>query len=226
MRTRIFVSVLGLSVIGLVAGVIYYLNIPAPSAPSPELTMAPAAASQSVEIVASREGTMETVTTPPKTFTGRLSPEASSMEEFSTNPKRDPAEQNVLDLAADRKLSDQAKVQQLLAMIPNLPPDAQTLAMENATSLIPDTNYLNYRAHLLQLAKTAEMREAIMNDSLTRGEELRLPNLLEMMRTATNEAEKKEIREIFEAYLDKDYGPHPAQWEIPLRKWVAENSDR
>jgi len=114
-------------------------------------------------------------------------------------------------------------VQQLLALLPSLPPDAQTLAMENATALIPDTDYLNYRNHLIQLAKTPDLREAVMNDSLTRGEELRLPNLLELMRTSQSEDEKLEIRGILEAYLDKDYGPQPAQWEAPLRQWIAEN---
>ena len=167
---------------------------------------------------------METVTTPPKTFQGRLSPEAESIEEFSSNPKRDPEEQQILDLAGDHKIPDREKVRQMLAMIPKLQADAQTLAMEHATALIPDEEYLNYRGHLLQLAKTSEMRTAVMHDSLTRGEEIRLPNLLEMMRTSTSEEEKREIREIFEAYLDKDYGPNPAQWEAPLRQWVAANT--
>jgi hypothetical protein len=69
------------------------------------------------------------------------------------------------------------------------------------------------------------MRVAVMDDSLTRGEELRLPNLLEMMRNSTSDEEKQEIREILEAYLDQDYGPQPGAWEAPLRKWVAENTD-
>jgi hypothetical protein len=167
---------------------------------------------------------METVMTPPKTFQGRLSPEAESIEEFSSNPKRDPEEQQILDLAVDNKVPDREKVTRMLAMIPKAEPHVQVLAMENATALIPDEEYLNYRGHLLQIAKTPEMRETVMNDSLTRGEEIRLPNLLEMMRTSTSEDEKRDIREIFEAYLDKDYGPNPAQWEAPLRQWVAANT--
>jgi hypothetical protein len=210
-------------VIALVGGVVYYLNAPASG------LSAPAPVSEKADLLpasnaASKEGAMEVVMTPPKTFNGLLSPEASSPEEFSSNPKRDPSEQGVLDLVAVKGLTDHAKVERLLAMIPTLPPDAQTLAMENATTLIPDAEYLNRRNQLLQLARSPEMRVAVMNDSLTRGEEIRLPNLLEMMRTSTSEAEKQEIREIFEAYLDKDYGPHPAQWEGPLRKWVAENT--
>ncbi|MDB6155116.1 MAG: hypothetical protein JWL90_3569 [Chthoniobacteraceae bacterium] len=227
MRNRLSIGALSVAVIGLILGVVYYLNLPGPLPPPIALaTSEPVKPAEIQPAKDAAQGVMETVTTPPKTFGGQLSPDATSMEEFSSNPKRDPAEQGVLDLAAERGVSDQVKVQRLLAMIPNLPPDAQTLAMENATALIPDTNYLTYRGQLLQLAKSPEMRETVMNDSLTRGEDLRLPNLLEMLRTSTDEAEKKEIREIFEAYLDKDYGPQPSQWEAPLRKWVAENADK
>lgn len=219
---RLLVGGVLIAFTAFLVGVIYYLSIPA-AAPVP-VPVAISEPGSPRESHAGIEGKMETVMTPPKTFNGRLSPEADSPADFSSNPKRDPAEQQVIDLAGDRNLSDRAKVDRLLTMIPNLPPEAQTLAMENATALIPDTDYTSYRQRILQLAKSPEMREAVMDDSLTRGEELRLPNLLELMRTSTSDAEKQEIREIFEAYLDKDYGPHPAQWEIPLSKWVAENS--
>jgi hypothetical protein len=217
LNTRFLLTVLAI----LIAGSIYYLSTPVPpTVPPAASTKEPSRAGES------KEGSMETVMTPPKTFNGRRSPAAASMDEFSSNPKRDPSEQLVLDIAGERGVRDEVKVQRLLGMIPTLPPDAQTLAMENATALIPDAEYLNHRSRLLQLAKTPDLREAMMDDSLTRGEELRLPNLLEMMRTSTSEEEKQEIREIFEAYLDQDYGPYPAQWEAPVRKWVAENSDR
>lgn len=220
MKNRLLPVSLALAFACFITGITYYLSIPVHSITPPVPGAEKPAAS-----IASHEGMMEVVMTPPKTFNGRLSPEATSMEAFSSNPKRDPEEQHILDLAIDKNVPDRNKVAQLLAMIPKLPPDAQTLAMENATALIPDSEYLNYRGHLLQLAQSVEMRESVMNDSLTRGEEIRLPNLLEMMRTSTNEQEKREIREIFEAYLDKDYGPNPAHWEAPLRQWVAAHSD-
>jgi hypothetical protein len=214
---RLLLAALSISIIGS----IYYLSIPTASTTAPAV---PAAVTAKPD--QSKEGSMQTVMTPPKTFNGRRSPEAASAEEYSSNPKRDPSEQLVLDISAQRGITDEAKVQRLLGMIPTLPPDAQTLAMENAAALIPDKDYLKQRNRLFQLANTPEMREAVMDDSLSRGEEIRLPNLLEMMRTSTSQDEKQEIREILEAYLDQDYGPHPAQWEAPLRRWVAENSNR
>ncbi len=224
MSTRRLKTAVIVSLVGCLAGVAYYFAISA----SQKVPQAVAVTEQPVPAVplAGAEGKMEAVTTPPKTFGGRNSPDAESMEEFSSNPKRDAAEQQVLDIAAERGVSDRKKVERLLGMIPTLPPDAQTLAMENATALIPDADYLGYRNRLLQIAKSPDMRETVMNDSLTRGEDLRLPNLLEMMRTSTSDEERKEIRGILEAYLDKDYGPQPAQWEGPLRKWVAENVEK
>lgn len=223
MNSRIRAGGVFTILVGTIGGLIYYLSIPLSST-----TNAISAGAQQVQNASNaerKEGKMEAVMTPPKTFKGRSATEPSPIEEFSSNPKRDPSEQMVLDIAAERGVAYEAKVKRLLDMIPNLSPDAQTLAMENATALIPDPDYVKYRSQLLQLAKTPEMREAVMDDSLTRGEELRLPNLLEMMRTSTSEEEKLEIREIFEAYLDKDYGPNPASWEAPLRHWVAENTD-
>jgi hypothetical protein len=214
---RLLLAALSISIIGS----IYYLGIPTAPTTAPAVpAAAPAKPDQS------KEGSMQAVMTPPKTFNRRGSPEAASAEAYSSNPKRDPSEQLVLDISAQRGITDEAKVQRLLGMIPTLPPDARTLAMENAAALIPDKDYLKHRNRLFQLANTPEMREAVMDDSLSRGEEIRLPNLLEMMRNSTNQEERQEIREILEAYLDQDYGPHPAQWEAPLRRWVAENSNR
>jgi hypothetical protein len=223
MRTRSPSGIGILAIIFLIGGIAIYLNVPYnPPAPALSTTAQP---TEAAVAVSGKEGSLKTVTTPPKLYNGRLSPEAKSIEEFSSNPKREPGEQAVLDIAGERGVSDIAKVERLLTMIPTLSPDAKTLAVENATALIPDKDYLKYRDRLLKLADSADMRLAIMDDSLTRGEDLRLPNLLELMRTSKSEEEKQEIREIFEAHLDKDYGPSPAHWEAPLREWVAEHSD-
>lgn len=223
MTKRIPISAFLAGLVVVIAASIYYLSSSGsapenvPVAINSPATPAPAGVG--------KEGQLKTVNKPPVLKAGRFAQEAESMEEFSSNPKRDPEEKLVIQIFAERGVSDEEKVKRLLGLIPTLPPDAQVLAMENATSLIPDTDYLKHRDHLLQLATTPEMRVAVMDDSLTRGEELRLPNLLELMRTSKSEEEKLEIREIFEAYLDKDYGPNPANWEAPLRQWVAENSD-
>ncbi|HET6408748.1 MAG TPA: hypothetical protein VFG14_12760 [Chthoniobacteraceae bacterium] len=223
MRTRSLFGVGITAIIALIAGTVIYLNSPQ-SSPAPELSTATESMKPAVS-ASGTEGSLKTVTTPPRLHNGRLSPEAKSTEEFSSNPKREPGEQAVLEIAAERGVSDTNKVERLLAMVPTLSPDAKTLAVEHAAALIPDKDYLKYRDRLLKVADSAEMRIAIMDDSLTRGEELRLPNLLELMRSSKSDEEKQEIREIFEAYLDKDYGPNPAHWEAPLREWVAQHSD-
>ena len=225
MTKRVPISAFLIALVGIISGTIYYLGKPAAPAESTGTLVEAQVSAQATSLPRSAEGELKTVTKAPRIAKGRLEPEASSMEEFSSNPKRSPEEKLVIKISADRDLSDEEKVKQLLGLIPTLPPDAQTLAMENATSLIPDGEYLKHREHLLRLANTPEMRVAVMDDSLTRGEEIRLPNLLELMRSSKSDEEKQEIREIFEAYLDHDYGPNPVSWEAPLRQWVAENTD-
>ncbi len=63
-----------------------------------------------------------------------------------------------------------------------------------------------------------------MDDALMRGEEYRLPTLVDMLGSTLSDKENTEIREILEAYLDKDYGPNPSDWKGPVDAWVKENT--
>src|SRR5215207_3069192 len=99
MRTRILVSGVIIALVILIGGTIYYLNIPDAAPTATALISSNLVKPHDAN--AGTEGSMEAVMTPPKTFAGRLSPEATSLEEFSSNPKRDPSEQLVLDVAAE-----------------------------------------------------------------------------------------------------------------------------
>lgn len=216
-KNSLFLPAGGLAI--LIIGVASYLHFSA--LPTPVETGAePLAAGKP----AATEGEIELVSQPPSGFRSQLSPDAPP-DSFSSNPPRDPEEQAILDLAIERAVPDEVKVERMLAMFPNISDDAKVLAMENATALIPDSQYKSYRPRLHQLAQTPELRESVMLDALTRGEEVRLPGILELLRTATRDEERAELREILEAYLDHDFGPSPAAWEGPLNKWLADNAD-
>lgn len=170
-------------------------------------------------LAAARDGVVITAARPPSATTLGM-PEDATSDPFSSNPRRSATESYVLNIVrAD--VPDAQKVEDLLRIAPELPGDAQRLAVEEAVELIPDTTYLHYRERLFQLAYSEELRAAIIDDALTRGEEVRLPTLVEMMRLSISESERTEIREVLEAYLDADYGPDPKHWEAPVRRWVA-----
>jgi hypothetical protein len=146
------------------------------------------------------------------------------LEAYSSNPPRQIHEQRVIHTATARDLSDGVKVQQLLAMIPTLPDDGKVLAMEHAAKLIPDGDYLKFRARLLSLSTTPELRQAVLLDVLTRDDEVRMPSLVELLRQRPV-AEQAEVREILEAFVDHDFGDDTKQWELAVRAYLAENAE-
>ena len=117
----------------LIVGAIIYLQTPLKNTAGVEVA-------EVTSSVTGKEGSLKTVTTPPKLFNGKLSPEASSMEAFSSNPKRDPEEQQVLDIAAERGVPDHAKVERLLAMLPT--ERARTIQEESISYTVPGDEWM------------------------------------------------------------------------------------
>lgn len=146
------------------------------------------------------------------------------LEAYSSNPPRQPHEENVLRVALNRELSDGVKIQQLLAMVPRLPPDGQTLALEHAARMIPDADYLKFRPRLLQLANTDDLRETVLLDVLTRDDEIRMLTMVEFLKLPPNNGHA-EVREILEAFLEKNYGDDAGQWDLAVRKYLAANAE-
>jgi hypothetical protein len=146
------------------------------------------------------------------------------LEAYSSNPPRQIHEQRVIQTATARDLSAGVKVQQLLAMLPTLPDDGKVLAMEHAAKLIPDQDYLKFRDRLLTLSDTPELRQTVLLDVLTRDDEIRMPSLVELMRHRPA-SEQTEIKEILEAFIEKDFGDDTKQWELAVRAYLVENAE-
>jgi hypothetical protein len=146
------------------------------------------------------------------------------LEAYSSNPPRPEYQESVLGIARNRDTSEEVKVQQLLALLPRLPEDGKVLAMEHAAKLIPDEDYLKHRARLLQLANTKELREVVLVDVLTRDDSVRMTSLVEFLRHTASE-DQAEVREVLEAFLDKDFGSDALQWEIAVQQYLRENAD-
>ena len=146
------------------------------------------------------------------------------LEAYSSNPPRQIHEQRVIQTATARELSDGVKVQQLLAMLPTLPDDGKVLAMEHAAKLITDGEYLKFRDRLLSLSSTPELRQTVLLDVLTRDDEIRMPTLVELLRHRPV-SEQAEVKEILEAFVEKDFGDDTKQWELAVRAYLAESSE-
>jgi hypothetical protein len=145
-------------------------------------------------------------------------------KKYSTGAKPDSHEAKIFKLVLELETSDAEKVNRLLAMIPQLPPEPKLVALEHAAQLIPDEDYVRLRPSLLRLANTDELREVVMLDVLTRDDTIKMPGLVELMKLP-HDLVKTEAREVLEAYLEEDYGDDPKQWETAVRRWLAENAD-
>jgi hypothetical protein len=145
-------------------------------------------------------------------------------KKYSTGPKEDSHEAKIFKLVMELGTPDADKVRRLLAMVPTLPEAAKVVALEHATQLIPDEEYIQQRPALLQLAETPELREVLMLDVLTRDDAIKMPGLVEFMKLQDAQL-RTEAREVLEAYLEQDHGDDVKKWEVAVRQWVVENAD-
>lgn len=151
-------------------------------------------------------------------------PQIVNPDDYTTAPKAHTVEGRLLKVWADRQLPDAEKVERFLQLFPGLPEDGKKIALDYATQLITDDDYPRQRSRLLQLAHSDELREVVMLDMLTRDDSIKMLSLVELMKTPS-QVTRAEAREILEAFLEKDYGDDPKQWDVPVRQWIAENQD-
>lgn len=232
-RQNLLYSAIGLTVLA-VAAFIYLNRTPAPhpaldsdllaSDPAAQ-TSAPASPRSSTpssddEPAPARASAADTAAAHPSQ-TERVDP-----EKYYQGPKQ-PWAKEIIGIAMRLDLSDEAKVKQLLGKIGSLPPDGKVLAMEEATKLIPDEQYNQYRPTLFGLVSSNELRETVLLDVLTRGEPVRMPTLVEMLKQPPNPEHPghDDIREILVAYLDTDYGTDLNGWDSAVKKFLADNPD-
>jgi hypothetical protein len=145
-------------------------------------------------------------------------------EDYTTRPKANTVEGRLLKIWADRQLPDPEKVERLLGAMSGLDDAGKKLALDYATQLITDDDYVRQRPRLLRVAASDELREVVMLDMLTRDDGIKMSSLVELMKTPSPTT-RSEAREILEAFLDKDYGDDPQNWDAPVQQWVAENQD-
>jgi hypothetical protein len=205
---------LGLAALLLVGSAIYVLQDP----DSPKAA-----------IVAGKEATNDSAQ-PSDSLTSTISGEEDVEDvyvwpqpnNYSAVPQREGWEEDIIKLVRTPGGDKLAKAEMLLSRIPALPDEGKLLAMEYATSLIPDDAYLRYRGQLFTLATNDDLKEAVVVDVLSRDDTLRFTTMVEVMKQQKGKM-SEEAREILTAYLDQDYGPDASAWEVPVRRFLADN---
>ena len=118
---------------------------------------------------------------------------------------------------------ENGKANQLLALIPTAPPDAQVELAQHLVNLVQDDNYSGAEQMLTNSATPSAVSTVLMNDLLNRNNNLKLPMLLEVAEN-DNHPLKDQAREMLELLIQEDNGTNWSQWATSINNWLAQNS--
>lgn len=112
----------------------------------------------------------------------------------------------------------------LLAMFPNLPPDAQTEAAQHASRLMPTTYFSTLGVQLTNSAIAPTARRAIFADLLMRPNAVKLPWLVEVARNPID-TQGEEALFLLRSVLNEDHGEDWPLWHERVATWLTLNPD-
>lgn len=112
----------------------------------------------------------------------------------------------------------------LVEMLPQLPADGRVEALQHAANLLADEDYTPM-GQMLSDPKTPEDEvEILMRDVLNRSNEIKLPLLLQVARTAGH-LKAGEAREILEVFLGENYDNDWDKWQAKVNDFLKENPE-
>jgi hypothetical protein len=115
-----------------------------------------------------------------------------------------------------------AKADQILALIPNAPPDAQVELTQHLVNMVQDDHY-DGAAGLLTNAETpSAVSTVLMNDLLNRENTLKLPMLLAVAEN-DNHPLKDQAKDMLELLIQEDDGNNWDQWSASINTWLQNN---
>jgi hypothetical protein len=112
----------------------------------------------------------------------------------------------------------------LLEMYPTLPPDGQAEAAPHLAALTPNEDHRSVANILTNAATPGEVADILLTDLLDRPDSIRLPLLLEIMRTPDNPV-AADARDMLEALMGEDYGDDWELWAKKISEWQASHPE-
>ena len=130
-------------------------------------------------------------------------------------------EQTIESVAGAGNLSDTAKAQRLLSLIPSLPENGLASAAEEAMNRLPDADYNAVALPLVSNPQTHGAVESVLfADLMERPDAITLPALLRIAQIP-NHPYAKFARENLDLLLGEDFGADWVKWDAAVRKTLA-----
>lgn len=124
---------------------------------------------------------------------------------------------------ADTSTTNQAIT--LLAMFPNLPPEAQTEAAQHVSRLLPDVYFGALGLQLTNATTAPTARRAIFAELLTRPNSIKLPWLCELAQSA-EQGPAEEALFLLRSHFQADHGQDWIAWRNQINTWIAQHPDQ
>jgi len=122
-------------------------------------------------------------------------------------------------------LDDLQKGHALAQVLPHLPEDEQTSVTGEFALSLEDDSFAGAAGPMLFNARTGgAVMNALMADTLSRPNTVKLPLLLEVARTPGH-PKAADATSLLELYLDGDFGRDWKKWEAALEKELRKNPD-
>lgn len=118
----------------------------------------------------------------------------------------------------------EAKAKQMLEMFLLLPEDGQVEVARHLSNLVADEDYAPMRQLLTDPQLPEAVLDTLMADVLNRPNGLKLPALVEVIRTAQH-PKAANAKEVLGFFLETDYGDDWVRWEEKVQEWLKENPD-
>jgi len=113
----------------------------------------------------------------------------------------------------------------LLAMFPNLPPEAQVEAAQHASRLLPDDYFGALGTQLTNTTAAPQVRRVIFADLVTRPSYLKLPWLVEVAQSSL-EDQSGEALLLLKSALREDHGSNWTLWRERVAVWLTMHPDQ
>jgi hypothetical protein len=116
-----------------------------------------------------------------------------------------------------------AKADQILALIPTAPPDAQVELSQHLVNMTQDDHYDGVAGLLTNAVTPEAVSTVLMNDLLNRSNPVKLPMLLDVAENDEHPL-KDQAREMLELLLQQDNGTNWNQWSTSVNTFLQDNS--
>lgn len=225
-RALQFVIVLALLV--AVLGLIRHLLWPPSPAPAPETqpVQTPAPLAQPTEPPAPIPAQSNVqIVVPPELTAPAPQPGGPASTNFIPPPpvERIQWEQQIDDILLSQAESGD-KGRRLLALFPQLPPEAQVEAAPHLANLTEDADFPGLGPLLTNASTPQAVLEVLVGDLLNRPNRIKLPLLLAIA-SVPDHPSAAEARTILETMLGQDHGQDWAAWEAAIQAWLKEHEE-